>query len=309
MSVLCPVTQNDIIPGMNKSQFQYFVPDLPQQRLGAYITVAGHEIHDKINVFPSALHNSYYLSVHEKGRRFEGTEHQILYIRSGKGVTEFKRGKCIPLVAGSVNILRPGEWHRHRPDSETGWTEAYIGLGGEMVKRVVQELFPKPEPIILDLSSDAHFDGRMMSLVDKILADGVEKPHSLALKALSLLASLAESTTSEKEAYTRYTTIRRASLYIAHHLDETLDLDALAKRFNMGYSFFRRRFRAYTGFSPLAYQLSLRLRRARRLLKSTDAPISEIAETLGFQSQAYFARFFRKETGTSPTSYRATAKS
>ena len=40
-----------------------------------------------------------------------------------------------------------------------------------------------------------------------------------------------------------------------------------------------------------------------------DAPISEIAETLGFQSQAYFARFFRKETGTSPTSYRATAKS
>ena len=42
---------------------------------------------------------------------------------------------------------------------------------------------------------------------------------------------------------------------------------------------------------------------------STDAPISEIAETLSFQSQAYFARFFRKETGTSPTSYRATAKS
>lgn len=309
MSVLCPVTQNDIIPGMNKSQFQYFVPDLPQQRLGAYITVAGHEIYDKINLFPSALHNSYYLSVHEKGRLFEGTEHQILYIRSGKGVTEFKRGKCIPLVAGSVNILRPGEWHRHRPDSETGWTEAYIGLGGEIVKRVVQELFPKPEPIILDLSSDAHFDGRMMSLVDKILADGVEKPHSLAMKALSLLASLAESTTSEKETYTHYTTIRRASLYIAHHLDETLDLDALAKRFSMGYSFFRRRFRAYTGFSPLAYQLSLRLRRARRLLKSTDAPISEIAETLGFQSQAYFARFFRKETGTSPTSYRATAKS
>lgn len=124
-----------------------------------------------------------------------------------------------------------------------------------------------------------------------------------------LLASLAESTSSEKETYTHYTTIRRASLYIAHHLNETLDLDALAKRFSMGYSFFRRRFRTYTGLSPLAYQLSLRLRRARRLLKSTDAPISEIAETLGFQSQAYFARFFRKETGTSPTSYRATAKS
>ena len=305
--MLHTTTRSDIIAGMNKSQFLYFVPDLPQQRLGTYITVAGHEICDKDNVFPSALHNSYYLSVHEKGRQFEGTEHQILYIRSGKGVTDFKDCKGIPLVAGSVNILRPGEWHRHRPDPETGWSEAYIGLGGEMVERVVKELFPKPEPVLLDLSSDAHFDSTMMSLVGNILSKGAETPNSLALTALSLLASLAERTTHAEVTSTCYTTIRRASLYIAHHLDETLDLEALAKRFGMGYSFFRRRFRAYTGFSPLAYQLSLRLRRAQRLLKSTDASISEIAETLGFQSQAYFARFFRKETGLSPTSYRATA--
>lgn len=292
---------------MKQLPFQYFVPDLPQKRLGAYITVAGRETYSKNSASPSALHNDYYLSVYKNGRQFEGTEHQIHYVRSGKGMTEFKRGKGIPLAAGSVNILRPGEWHRQKPDPVTGWSEAYIGLGGEVVERVVKELFPKPDPIILDLSSDIRFDGSMMSLVEEILSDGAGMPHSLAMKALSLLASLAEHTKDEETASTCYTTIRRASLYIAHHMDETLDLEAVAKRFGMGYSFFRRRFRAYTGLSPLAYQHSLRLRRARRLLKGTDEPISEISDLLGFQSQTYFARFFRKETGISPTSYRTGA--
>ena len=289
---------------MNTIPFQYFVPDLPQKRFGAYITVAGYEILDNVNSYPSTLHNSYYHSVN-KGRRLEGKEHQILYIRSGKGVTEFKPGKRIPMNAGSVNILRPGEWHRHKPDSSTGWSEAYIGFGGDVVERVVHELFPKPDPIILDLSTDTSFDRNMMSLVDEILSDGAERPNSLVLKTLSLLASLTEHTHDANVAPSCYTTIRRASLYIAHHLDETLDLESLASRFGMGYSFFRRRFRAYTGLSPLAYQLSLRIRRAKRILKGTDAPISEIANELGFGSQAYFSRFFRKEAGKSPSDYRA----
>lgn len=289
---------------MNKVPFQYFVPDLPQRRLGAYITVAGHEVYDSDNDFPSRQHNDYYFPIWKKGRKLEGMEHQILYIRSGKGVTEFTHGKSIPLTAGSVNILRPGEWHRHKPDPETGWSEAYIGLGGEIVERVVRELFPKSDPVILDLSADARFDGEMMSLVDEILSSDAGKPHSLAMKTLSLLAALAERPDVKEEKRTAYTSIRRSTLYIKHHLNETLDLKLLAQRFGMGYSFFRQRFRAYTGLSPLAYQLSLRLWRAKRLLKSSDRSIAEIAEMLGFRSQAYFARFFRKETGLSPTAFR-----
>ena len=292
---------------MDTQRFQYFIPDLPQKRLGAYITVAGLETFGKGDVFPSALHNSYYYSV-GKGRRLEGKEHQILYIRSGRGKVEFAGGKSIPIKAGNVNILRPGEWHRHEPDQETGWSEVYVGLGGDMVERVVQELFPKPDPVVLDFSSDTRVDADMVSLVEEILSDGEGKPHSLALKALSLLASLVERAHHPESVPTTYTTVRRGCLYIAHHLDEALDFESISRRFGMGYSLFRRLFRTYTGFSPLAYQLSLRMRRAKRLLRGTDTHISDIAKSLGFQSQAYFARFFRKETGMSPRSYRANAQ-
>lgn len=44
---------------------------------------------------------------------------------------------------------------------------------------------------------------------------------------------------------------------------------------------------------------------ARRLLRDTDMPAREIAETLGFSSAAYFTRAFQHATGKAPIAYRA----
>lgn len=43
---------------------------------------------------------------------------------------------------------------------------------------------------------------------------------------------------------------------------------------------------------------------ARRQLRFTSASVSEIADALGFESPAYFSRFFKKQTGISPLAYR-----
>jgi len=45
---------------------------------------------------------------------------------------------------------------------------------------------------------------------------------------------------------------------------------------------------------------------ARRLLRDTDMPAREVAETLGFSSAAYFTRAFSQATGRAPTDYRRT---
>lgn len=48
---------------------------------------------------------------------------------------------------------------------------------------------------------------------------------------------------------------------------------------------------------------------AQKFLTYTDLSISEIAYRLGFEEQAHFGRFFRKESGYSPSEYRANRKS
>jgi AraC family L-rhamnose operon transcriptional activator RhaR len=48
----------------------------------------------------------------------------------------------------------------------------------------------------------------------------------------------------------------------------------------------------------------MRMERSGKLLRETDASIGEIGSAIGFDHQNYFARWFRKETGQSPTRWR-----
>ena len=67
---------------------------------------------------------------------------------------------------------------------------------------------------------------------------------------------------------------------------------------------FYRQFQDATGKTPAAYLRKLRLEEACRLLTETAASVTAIAEKCGFSSANYFALFFRRETGLTPTAWR-----
>ena len=52
------------------------------------------------------------------------------------------------------------------------------------------------------------------------------------------------------------------------------------------------------------YAIKVRMRRARQLLRTTEDAIADIAYALGYTSQSYMSRQFKKETGLSPLQYR-----
>ena len=275
-----------------------------QRQFGVYITGAGMEVTNPGEPYPHAYHSSDYFFTWKNGRALPDWEYQLLYIRSGKGIIEFERGRGMPVQGGSVIVLHPGEWHRYRPDPETGWSEAYIGIGGELLNHMIAEPFFRHPPTIIHLQPDGRFDRELVSLVDEIQQDSAERPYSLAMKTMALIASLAERPTNLHRKSAHNTIIRRANLHIAHHLGEVVDFPALAKKCGMGYSLFRKCFYAYNGMAPLEYQIALRMRRAMHLLTSSDMPIAKIAEETGFRSPAYFSKTFRKHTNTSPMQFR-----
>ena len=85
--------------------------------------------------------------------------------------------------------------------------------------------------------------------------------------------------------------VHRAQMYIKEHAAETIDFESLAQSLGLTYRSFRYLISKETSSSPLQYQLGVRLARAKNLLKSSDMPIAEIAETLGFNSTWYFSHF------------------
>jgi AraC family transcriptional regulator len=99
--------------------------------------------------------------------------------------------------------------------------------------------------------------------------------------------------------------LNRAVDYIERHLDEPLDLSAIAAEAAFSKYHFHRLFTAMMGEPLGAYIQRLRLEKAAGLIASSrDRSITEIGLSLGFSSPAVFSRAFRSCFGMSPSSWR-----
>jgi len=88
------------------------------------------------------------------------------------------------------------------------------------------------------------------------------------------------------------------------HLDQRLDVDALAARALMSRRTFTRRFRQATGASVGDWLAHQRLARAQRLLETSDLALDRVAAEAGFGSAISLRQRFAATLGTSPSAYR-----
>jgi YesN/AraC family two-component response regulator len=92
-------------------------------------------------------------------------------------------------------------------------------------------------------------------------------------------------------------------------IDENLD-DAefgnteLSRKMLMSESQLHRKIKALTDQSLSVFIRSVRLRRGRALLQTSDLTISEVAYAVGFTDPAYFSRTFSAEFGIAPAAFR-----
>ena len=87
-------------------------------------------------------------------------------------------------------------------------------------------------------------------------------------------------------------------------LDSRISLELLAQSHAISKQALIRKFRRFTGKTPMEYLSALRLERSKELLKNTTLSIGEIASQCGFENVYYFSNHFKHHTGISPTNYR-----
>lgn len=95
--------------------------------------------------------------------------------------------------------------------------------------------------------------------------------------------------------------------YLNDHLEEKINMEALAARVYLSRVGLVWKFKKQMGITPSQYLVMLRLRYAKQLLLEGDLRINEISVRCGYSNAYYFTNAFREQFGMSPTSFRKEA--
>ena len=274
---------------------------------GVRVLDAGFEPFPPGKPYPAKEHHpAPYLYAWEEGRVF--SEYQVLAITRGRGILETATCPHLDIQAGDLFILFPGEWHRFRPDPQTGWDENFVGFDGDYARHLMQSFFTPGEPLLRGAATP-----ETVSLIRSIAQmAGETSPETAPLVFADMIALITRlvlftrvHASSERRAVRLK--INAAREQILEQAFQHIDFRGVAASLGLSYTVFRRMFQKETGHAPLAYQLEVRISRARVLLEQTDLSVSEIAQRVGFANVFYFSKMFSKRAGQTPSACRQAA--
>ena len=110
------------------------------------------------------------------------------------------------------------------------------------------------------------------------------------------------------KASTRLEIFKRISAardWMEAHYKDNITLEDIASIAAMNSQHFLRMFKQVYSITPHQYLIDLRLKKARQLLDSNDMTISDICQSVGFESAFSFSVLFKKRFGLPPSHFRS----
>jgi len=252
--------------------------------------------------YPPTNHPSGYYFSYDKGRILN--EYQINYITEGAGIYENMKGKS-KILPGSLIFVKPGEWHRYRPKKKTGWVEHYVGFTGTIAHQMYRNKWFSQKNSVVEVGHREEILDTYYKIFQYTLE---EKPGYQQINAGEIVKMLGYIVTLDKQRDFKGKRVEKiiqgACFSIRENVESLIDFQAYAEENNIGYSYFRKMFKKYTGLPPGQYHLELKILRAKEMLLSTNLSVKEISFELGFQSIYYFSRVFKNKLGVSPSEIR-----
>lgn len=286
---------------------RYLAANEQDFRWGLTVNTVGHQLIKPHAPYPSVNHPFVYLFSTAKGRVLN--EYQLIYILHGGGTFASAHKKEITIHAGQMILLFPGEWHSYAPNPQTGWYEHWIGFDGSAIEGLVRQGFFDQENPVFEIGMNeevirlykraAHIATLQTAGFQQMLAGIVH---------LLLGYTFAENRQICFENRNVATQINQARALLTANFNKAITPQEVAAQVNMSYSWFRKVFKQYTGFSPSQFRENLRIQRSKELLVGTSLSSQQIAFEVGFDTPYYFSLLFKKRTGYSPLRYRAWAQ-
>ena len=240
------------------------------------------------------------------------TFYEIFLITRGRGTLTLD-GRAYPVSPGQVFFTSPGQPRQ--------WlTRGLDGLCLFFTADFVEDFFKDPLflftlpyfhreggdlRLALKPPEAAMLAGRLRAMQREIRRLRADSPHALRAALYETLIQLSRAFGDRAKAPARENpTALRLRLLIERHFRENHQPADYARRLRVTVGHLNHLSRRHLGRTAgvvIRERLTLE---AKRQLVHTDAFAANIGYALGFKDPAYFARFFRRATGVSPTSFR-----
>jgi AraC family transcriptional regulator, arabinose operon regulatory protein len=241
-------------------------------------------------------------------RRFGTNDWVLTYTLRGAGLYQQPGGVSLLARPGDLVLLEPGAYHDYRCPPKQIWQfvwahfyarPSWIGLmkwpeiGKGLFQLSIRDA--KARRRIRSAFFRCHFDAQAGAggINDDLALNGMEEV---------LLTAARDSAANSKEQPLS-PVIRRVVELLGTDVAQRHSVPSLASFARLSPSRLSHRFKEETGDSIISYLLKLRLRQAARQLEFSGRRVKEIAADVGFESEFYFSRQFRKHYGMSPRQY------
>lgn len=206
---------------------------------------------------------------------------------------------------GELFVLEPGAVHTGMAAVPEGWAYRVLYLDPALLHEWEERDAPAPRA------------ARWVVFRDRALRDSLLHVH-MALSAGTSWLGLDEAVVVALQSLRphlrpgpppargrfEHAAVRRAREYLTEHWDQPVRLAAVSSSAGLTRFELVRRFRQQTGLTPHAFQVNLRIARARIML-GTGEPIARVAAACGFADQSHLTRTFRRAVGVTPGRFAA----
>lgn len=127
---------------------------------------------------------------------------------------------------------------------------------------------------------------------------------ALMMLLISTLADGGLLTASTYDPDPKAEALKSVLSYIDANYGNKIYLQDLASLMNLNEQYFSRFFKKTLGRTCVDYINDIRIRHAMKLLRTTDAPVLDIAYSCGFGNIGHFIQTFKRATGKKPFEYR-----
>lgn len=223
---------------------------------------------------------------------------------SGKGILEYCGEKYL-VTPKTVMFIDCKEYQNYYTDANTGkWEMLWVHLNGNNIKPYYEKFLEKNNGSNIAVLSD---NNDVCEIIDNIITVSANytKEQDSEIIADKLLHSLLSECIIKSGSDTASAPdfIKQSAYYLRHHYSEEIDLDFLAREFNVSKFHLQRTFKQVFGISPAKYLSNTRINHAKRLLRGTTLSVNEISEQIGMEPN-YFIQLFKSLENETPKQYR-----